>query len=143
MIYVDTSCLVKLIRPAETTSAIAGALDRESEIIVSTLAELESLIELKAGYMAGDYSLARWRMLEAQLYGFRNEELFIFKGIPHRIWETAFRQHRNSGGVHCRTLDRLHLAAMEDFGTTRLMSHDIAQGKAAQALGFEVISPGR
>jgi predicted nucleic acid-binding protein len=44
--------------------------------------------------------------------------------------------------VHCRTLDRLHLAIMESLGATRLMTHDEAQAKAATELGFQVMRPG-
>jgi predicted nucleic acid-binding protein len=53
----------------------------------------------------------------------------------------AFRQHRNARDLHCRTLDRLHLAAAEKFGLTRIMTRDAAQAKAAEELGFEVVSP--
>jgi predicted nucleic acid-binding protein len=45
--------------------------------------------------------------------------------------------------VHCRTLDRLHLAAMEELSLRRLMTTDTAQAAGGKALGFEVVSPGR
>jgi hypothetical protein len=41
-----------------------------------------------------------------------------------------------------RTLDRLHLAAMEELGLHRLMTHDGPQAKAAAARGYAVLSPG-
>lgn len=44
---------------------------------------------------------------------------------------------------HCRTLDLLHLAAMQSIGVTRLLTNDAAQTAVATALGFEVISPVR
>jgi hypothetical protein len=42
-----------------------------------------------------------------------------------------------------RTLDRLHLAAMEELGLHRLMTHDVPQAEAARVLGYAVLSPGR
>src|SRR2546423_14432174 len=111
MIYIDTSCLVKVFLYEESTDAALSAIAKESSVIVSGLAELETLIELKAGYMGGDYGLEKWRHLELQLHVLRNEAPFVFKAVPVGVWETAFRQHRNSRDVHCRTLDRLHLAA--------------------------------
>ena len=112
-------------------------------MIVSALAELEAVIELKAAFLAGDYTRVQWRKLEAHLHLLRDEEPFVFKSLPGSLWEIAFRQHRNSVSAYCRTLDRLHLAAVEHFGLTRLMTHDDVQAKAAAALRLEVISPGR
>ena len=43
--------------------------------------------------------------------------------------------------VHCRTLDRLHLAAMQALGVRRLLTNDDIQTRAATALGFEVLRP--
>lgn len=59
-----------------------------------------------------------------------------------RIFQAALRQHRNSGELHCRTLDRLHLAAMEELSISRLMTHDEGQAKAAIEAGFKVVRPG-
>ena len=59
------------------------------------------------------------------------------------MFETAFRQHVGAGRTHCRTLDRLHLAAMTEPDVARLMTHDVAQARAARALVFEVVIPGQ
>jgi predicted nucleic acid-binding protein len=143
MIYIDSSCLVKLIRLESDSAAVGRAISEEIEVIVSTLAELEALVQLKASYKAGDYSLAQLRRYEAELYLFRNREPYHFTAVPRGTWESAFRQHRNSRDIHCRTLDRLHLAAMENLNVRRLMTTDVAQANAARYLGFEVIEPGR
>jgi predicted nucleic acid-binding protein len=144
MIYLDTSCLVKVLRfDEEDADRVMIALSKESLVVVSALGELETLVDLKAGYMGGDYGLSRMRSYEAQLFALRNEEPFQFKPVPNAVWETAFRQHRNSQEVHCRTLDRLHLAIMEKLGINRLMTHDVGQAKAARELNFEVIQTGR
>jgi predicted nucleic acid-binding protein len=141
MIYIDSSCLVKVILFEESTEAVLRAIANENSILVSGLAELETLIELKAGYMGGTYGLERWRHLEAQLRTLSSEEPFVFRPVPNGIWDIAFRQHRNSRDVHCRTLDRLHLAAAERFGLNRIMTRDAGQARAAEELGFEVIVP--
>jgi predicted nucleic acid-binding protein len=143
MLYLDASCLVKLLRPEEGSAAVAVAVSTEAAVVVSTLAELEASIELKAGYMAGDYSRAQWRKLESGLQALREQEPFHFKPLPSEVWAAAFRQHRNSREIHCRTLDRLHLAAMESLGISRIMTHDSARAKAAKALNMQIVQPGR
>jgi hypothetical protein len=55
----------------------------------------------------------------------------------------ALRQHRSSGDRHCRSLDRVHLARMEELKVSRLMTHDEKQAKAATEAGFKVVRPGR
>lgn len=143
MIYIDSSCLLKAIRIEPGSEAVSKAIENEAQVIVSSLAELEALIELKAGHKAGDYSRDRWHRLEASLSLLRNREPYSFRPVRAEIWSAAFRQHRNSGDTHCRTLDRLHLAAAEKFGIARLMTHDAGQAKAAEELGMEVVWPGR
>jgi predicted nucleic acid-binding protein len=63
--------------------------------------------------------------------------------LPGTVFQTALRQHRNSRDAHCRVVDRLHLAAMEELKVSRLMTHDEGQAKAAIEAGFKVVHPGR
>ena len=58
------------------------------------------------------------------------------------MFDVALRQHRAGGKTHCRTLDRLHLAAMEELNVRRLMTNDASQAAAARAMGLEVLTPG-
>ena len=51
------------------------------------------------------------------------------------------QQIRGARTFHCRTVDRLHLAAMDELGLRRLLTNDKAQAAAAAALGFTVITP--
>ncbi len=56
--------------------------------------------------------------------------------------EAAAEQVRpERGALHCRTLDRLHLAVMEMLGLRRILTNDAAQGRAAVVLGYEVLTP--
>ncbi len=143
VIYLDSSCLVKVLRPENESAAVVEAIAGEGAVVISVLAELEAMIQLKAGYLAGQCSLPRWRSLEARLAVLHNQSPYEFRTLPAALFQTALRQHRNSRRVHCRTVDRLHLAAMEELSLSRLMTHDAHQAKAAVEAGFVVVQPGR
>jgi predicted nucleic acid-binding protein len=85
----------------------------------------------------------QWRQLQARLTAMRNFDPFHFRPLPSSVFSTVLRQHRQAQAIHCRTLDRLHLAAMEELKLTRLMTLDDAQAKVALALRFRVVQPGR
>jgi predicted nucleic acid-binding protein len=76
------------------------------------------------------------------LNAFRQTDPFQFRPLAGSLFQTALRQDRDARRIHCRTLDRLHLAAMADLGLERLMTNDAAEAAGAKALGFEVVSPG-
>ena len=88
------------------------------------------------------YRERRYRAYLAQVEAFKAIEPFRFRTLPGDVFHTALRQNRNAVRVHCRSLDRLHLAAMEQLGIRRLMTHDASQATGARALGFEVLKPG-
>ncbi len=143
MIYADTSCLLKVFRPEPLSEAVWRAIEDEDGVIVSVLAELETLVQLKAEWTGGSLTRNQWRQTEARLGVLKNQPPFEFRNLPAAVFQAAIRQHRNSGERHCRSLDRLHLAAMEELKVLRLMTHDENQAKAAEAMGFEVVRPGR
>jgi predicted nucleic acid-binding protein len=142
MIYLDTSCLLKLLLEEPESQAVRLAVAREADVIVSALTELETSVQLRAGWLAGEYRQARYRAYIGRLNAFRAFDPFRFRPLPGSLFATALRQDRGAGRVHCRTLDRLHLAAMEELGVRRLMTNDAAEAAGATALGFEVMSPG-
>ena len=143
MIYADTSCLLKVLRPEPLSEAVWRAIHAESSVIVSVLAEIETLVQLKAERVGGLLTRVQWRQTEARFGMVKNQPPFEFRALPSAIFQTALRQHRNSGEKHCRSLDRLHLAAMEELNVSRLMTHDERQAQAAIEAGFEVVRPGR
>jgi len=143
MIYADTSCLLKLLRPESLSGKVWNAIQEEDSVIISVLAELETLAQLKAAWAGGGLPRNQWRQAEAKFGLLRNQPPFEFRTLPSAVFQTALRQHRNSGDLHCRSLDRLHLAAMEELKVSRLMTHDEGQAKAALEAGFEVVRPGR
>lgn len=143
MIYADTSCLLKLLRPEPLSEAVWSAINQEASVVVSVLAELKTLVQLKADWTGGMLTRSQWRQTEARLGVLKIHAPFEFRALPGAVFQTALRQHRNSGNTHCRSLDRLHLAAMEALNISWLMTHDEAQAKAAAAAGFAVLRPGR
>ena len=142
MIYLDASCLLKLLLEEPDSEAVRLAVTREPAVVVSALAELETAGQLRAGWLAGRYREARYRSYVSRLGSFRDIDPFQFRPLAGVLFRTALRQDRDAGQVHCRTLDRLHLAAMEELGLRRLMTTDRPQAAAARALRFEVLSPG-
>jgi predicted nucleic acid-binding protein len=143
MIYVDTSCLLKLLREEPESPAVRSAVDAEESVVVSSLAELEAEVQLKAAAAGGAIRASQWRQYQARLTSMRNFEPFQFRHLAGAVFQTALRQHRHPQAAYCRTLDRLHLAAMEELKIRRLMTLDELQGKTAAGLGFNVIRPGR
>jgi len=53
MIYADTSCLLKVLRPEPLSEAVWSAINEAGSVVVSTLAELETLVQLKAMWTGG------------------------------------------------------------------------------------------
>jgi len=134
VIYLDSSCLLKLLLTEPESEAVRQAVAREEDVVVSALTELET-----AGAVFGE---RRYRAYLDQLERFRDVDPFRFLPLPGTVFQTALRQQRRARQPHCRSLDRLHLAAMEELGLRRLMTNDVAQAIGARSLGFEVLRPG-
>lgn len=143
MIYVDTSCLLKVLRPEPLSEAVWLAIHDEQCVQISALAELETLVQIRAAWMGGRLAKNQARQAEVRLYLLGSQSPFEFRALSATIFQTAIRQHRDSGDIHCRSMDRLHLAAMEELRVSRLMTHDEGQARAAREAGFEVVCPGR
>jgi len=143
MIYLDSSCLLKLLLEEPESEAVRQAVTREDDVIVSALTELETAVQLRAGWLGGTYRERRYRAYQAQLNGFKEIDPFRFVSLPGTVFQTALRHHRDARNLHCRSLDRLHLAAVDELGLRRLMTNDVAQAAGARVLGFEVLTPGQ
>jgi predicted nucleic acid-binding protein len=141
MIYLDTSSLLKLFHDEPESAGVRQAVAGESEILVSGLARLESRIQFKAGWLGGDYGKARYLAYVKELDQLAETDPFRFVDLAASVFATALRQDWVAVSLHVRTLDRLHLAAMEEFDVRRLMTNDTTQASAARALGWEVVVP--
>jgi predicted nucleic acid-binding protein len=143
MIYLDSSSLLKLLWSEPESPAVVAAIGVEDTAVISVLAEIEALVQLKAAYLGGEYTAPQWRRLETRFSVLRHQPPYAFRDLPGAVFQTALRQHRRAAATHCRALDRLHLAAMEQLGISRLMTNDEGQAKAAAIAGFDVVRPGR
>ncbi len=65
MIYLDTSCLLKLLLEEPESEAVRMAVAGESEVIVSALTELETAVRLRAGWLGGEYRERRYALTSA------------------------------------------------------------------------------
>ena len=141
-LYIDTSCLLKIIFPEPESARVLELCAAEPRIVVSSLSKLEATVQINArlvGKSLTKNSAARIRSkLEATL-DLAPFEMAIF---PPGAVEAAENQvGLDRRPIHCRTLDRLHLATMEILGLTRILTNDDAQARAATALGYEVLLP--
>ena len=127
MLYLDSSALLKLLWQEPESDAVRDHVASEDLVIVSSLAELETHVQLSAAWLAGRYGKVRLERFRAKLAEFRATEPFRFRPLPGSVFETALQQHAGAGRTHCRTLDRLHLAAMTELDVARLMTHDAVQ----------------
>ena len=141
MIYIDSSSLLKTLWDEPESGAVRVAIAGEAQVVVSTLTELETEVQLRAKWLGGATTKVRYHAYRARLASFRKTSPFEFRELPGAVFPLAIRQHV-SGKWHCRTLDRLHLAAMSELGLRRLLTNDSKQAAAARALGYDVVSPG-
>jgi uncharacterized protein with PIN domain len=141
MIYIDSSSLLKILWEEPESQAVRQAIAVEDQVVVSTLAELETEVQLRTKRLAGVITQTRYKAYRTKLSSFRETAPFAFSELSGNVFRRAIQQHI-SARRHCRSLDRLHLAAMDELGQHRLLTNDIKQAAAAQALGYEVVSPG-
>jgi predicted nucleic acid-binding protein len=139
VLYIDTSSLLKLLWQEAESDRTRQRIAAEQKVVLSSLAELEADLQLAGACLAGKYSRAKLKAYRRALSAFAEIDPFERTGLPGELFHAALRQQRRVSEPHCGTLDRLHLAAMEWLGLSRLLTHDHRQAQAARALGFEVI----
>ena len=139
MLYIDTSSLLKLLWLEAESERTRQRIAAEQKVVLSSLAELEADVQLAGACLAGRYSRAKLNAYRRALRAFGEIDPFERTDLPGELFHIALRQQRRVSEPHCGALDRLHLAAMEWLGLSRLLTHDHRQAQAARALGFEVI----
>jgi len=141
-LYLDTSSLLKIFFPEPETAATVAMIAQESHVVVSSLARLEALVHIHGRVAAKMLSTAAARRLIARIDQVLQEEPYELVPCPPGIIEIAETQVRPVvKSAYCRTLDRLHLAAMQALGVHRLLTNDVPQARAARGLGFETMLP--
>ncbi len=141
MIYIDTSSLLKLVITDRLSTWVELAIASEPMVIVSSLGELEASVQLRALTRGGILRPNRVQQVGEKLALILKSAPFVIRSLSGTVFSSAVTQHEKAK-THCRSLDRLHLAAMEELQISRLMTHDARQAEAARELGYEVISPG-
>lgn len=139
-LYLDTSCLWKLLVEEPESARVRELISNEPEVVISSYAEFEAEQVLRALRRAGTLTARQEVSLGRVLADFRGMDPFRHRSLPFDLPGIARLQIRRSP-LNCRTADRLHLAAMEALGLRRLLTHDDQLAAAARALGFGVILP--
>ena len=141
-LYLDTSCLLKVFFSEPETAATLALIARESHVIISSLARLEALVHIHGRVAAKMLSGVAARRLVRRFDQVLQTEPYELVPCPPGIIEIAETQVRSVvKSAYCRTLDRLHLAAMQVLGVHRLLTNDDTQARAARGLGFETVQP--
>jgi predicted nucleic acid-binding protein len=139
-VYLDCSSLLKLLWEEPESDAVRSAIGAEDRVVVSALSELEAEVQLRARRLGGALTKRRYEAYRAALRSFREMEPFEIRDLPGTVFRRAIEQHVAST-THCRSLDRLHLAAMAELGLRRLMTNDPKLAAAARATGHQVVVP--
>lgn len=140
-IYIDSSSVLKMLWNEPESRDVREAVAREHAVVVAPLTELEVSVQLRAKRFAGALTKRRYDGYAAQLQSFKSLAPFEFLDLPGTVFRMAVEQHLATA-VHCRSLDRLHLACMSELGLRRLMTNDAEQAAAARAMKLQVVSPG-
>ncbi|MBY0274318.1 type II toxin-antitoxin system VapC family toxin [Candidatus Binatia bacterium] len=141
-LYLDTSCLLKLLLPEAESRRVAEMVESEEHVAVSTLAQLEAATQVHWRVAGGHLKPPGGRALLARMDDLLRQAPFDVVRAPAEVIDAAEQHVRalpRSG--YCPTLDRLHLAIMQALGFDRLLTNDDAQARAGRALGFAVTLP--
>lgn len=139
-LYLDTSCLLKLLFPEPETLATAKQVAKEQSVVVTSLARLEALVQIEGRRIGGLFSARQAGAVVKALDALLQQSPYEFVRMPRDVIDLAEQQLKKRT-AHCRTLDRLHLSAMQSLGLNRILTNDKVQWQAAVALGFQAISP--
>jgi predicted nucleic acid-binding protein len=139
-LYLDASCLLKVLFPEPETPWVMQLIAAEQQVVVSTLARLETLVQIHGRGSGGLLKPAAVRPLVARLEALLGQAPYELVHTPSTMIDVAEGHLRRlPREAHCPTRDRLHLASMEAFNLRRLLTNDNAQARAARSLGFTVI----
>jgi predicted nucleic acid-binding protein len=141
-LYLDTSCLLKLLLPEAESRRVAELVEAEEHVVVSSLAKLEAACQVHWRVAGGHLKRVGAKTLLARMDSMLSQAPYDLVRAPAEIVDAAQRQARSlPKDGYCPTLDRLHLAVMQTLGFNRLLTNDDAQARAGRALGFVVSLP--
>jgi predicted nucleic acid-binding protein len=136
--YADTSALLKLVLPEPESPRIGNYLTSKDRIFVSSLVILEMRTQVRGFFLSGKITRQQYRRIEKYIPVLVRSEPLEYQELSGAVFRMANEQIEAAPEVHCRTLDRLHLAAMRELGATTLVTFDKQRARAARALGLSV-----
>ena len=141
-LYLDTSCLLKVLFPELETTHTLELIASEERVIVSSLGRIEALTHLHGRVAGGNLSRAAAKRLAQRLDALLQTAPYDLMNAPVTIYDLAAEQLASlAPKEYCRSLDRLHLATMEALRVRRLLTNDDTQARAAEHMGFSVLLP--
>ncbi len=141
-LYIDTSCLLKVLFPEAETARVMQLVAAEEHVLVSSLARLETVVQIHARVSGGLLPRPAAQQLIRRLEELLRRAPYDVARVPVATLDLAEKQARQlRREAYCPTLDRLHLAAMKALDARRLLTNDDAQARGARALGFSVVLP--
>jgi len=139
--YADTSFLLKWLLPEPESLPTQRYVEAAELIVFSSLAFLEMRVQIRGFFLGGSINRLQLRRIESYVSSMKELEPFRFQELPGSVFQTAVQQLTSVPNLHCRTLNRLHLAAMDELGATVLLTFDKRRATAAKALGIQVVTP--
>lgn len=138
-IYIDTSCILKLVIEEHDSGEVRATCNASTSIVVSSLAELETRSRLLALLEGGAIRESVHKRLVREVEGALANEPFRVERLSGDVFDHAIMQVRRRGAKACKSLDRLHLAAMDVLGLKFILTKDARQAAVAKSLGYTVI----
>ena len=141
MVYLDTSCLVRLYYPERESAAVATAVTGE-QIAFTALHELEIITAMQLKIFRGD---AKPEQVAAAISLLR-EDLAAGKLVDWPgDWRSSFREAIDLSRTHaaafgCRSLDTLHCALAKAASPSAFISSVERQIKLGRAAGLRVLT---
>lgn len=140
MIYLDTSCLVKLYYP-EPESARIAALVQGKPVCHNSLHELEFHNALQLKVFAATATPAQAAAALALVTADIRSGVLVSPGID---WKDVFAEavrlaDGHTGTIGCRSLDILHCAAASLLSATEFVTNDARQKRLAATLGLNLV----
>ena len=132
-VYIDTSCLMKVLVTEPESDQIEAIIADQDQVIVSSLTELELRNRLLALRRGGVIRERHHRALTKEVERLLKVSPFQVETLAGTVFDLAIKQIERRGAVYCRSLDRLHLAAMQALGLKSILTTDARQVAAAKS----------
>jgi hypothetical protein len=131
---------LKLFFREPESKRVVEVLAAQESVFVSDLGKLEAETQLRARRLGGLISKAKHTNLTNEME--RVLALAPFQVLPFP--DDGFARARALAArvaVHARTLDLLHMAAMDATSARHLFTNDVTQASFGRALGVVVLMP--